>query len=142
MDAWNYINRDCTTGWQGGASYTIDICNPTTVSCPPKYVAKEEFYGTYTNNTWTLVEGATCDVVIDASRGVGRVIFDETSYLGLIGTTAKLGSVITFTSGNENKIKIYNGAENGPLTFLISFSGSVTTGVFALASLFLISQTF
>lgn len=58
------------------------------------------------------------------------MIFDETSYLGIDGIDAKIGDVITFDSG-ENEITIYNGAETGPLTFLISFSGAVATAVTA-----------
>ena len=67
------------------------------------------------------------------------MIFDETSYLGIDGVDAKIGDVITFDSG-ENEIIIYNGAESGPLTFLISFSGAVATtvtaSVAALSALF------
>lgn len=60
------------------------------------------------------------------------MIFDETNFLG-IEYDAQIGDVITF-EGGETDIRIYNGAESGPLTFLISFSGAVTlTGVAAAA---------
>ena len=61
-------------------------------------------------------------MTIDATKGLDRVIFDETSFLG-IEADARIGSVITFESG-INQMTIYNAAETGPLTFLISFSGA------------------
>ena len=83
--------------------------------------------------TWTLTEGSACDVNIDATNGVARVIFDETSFLGLEGTDSKLGDVITFPAGSGlHTITIYNAARSGPLTFLISFSGASTMTAIAL----------
>ena len=61
-------------------------------------------------------------VSVDASAAVARVIFDDTSYLG-IEYDASIGDVITIESGVE-EIEIYNGAESGPLHFIISFSGA------------------
>jgi hypothetical protein len=134
MDAWNYINRDCQSDWQSGNSYELELCNPEIISCPETFVSTEDKYGSYQNNTWTLPQGAYCDIVVDASRATGRVIFDETSFLGLDGTDKKLGDVITFEAGQNNIITIYNAAETGPLTFLISFSGAFKIGAAALAS--------
>jgi len=81
-----------------------------------------------------------CPVKVDASQGVARVIFDETSFLG-IEYDANIGEVITL-DGGEHEIVIYNGAETGPLTFMISFSGAfnalagaATATVAALATL-------
>lgn len=142
QDAWNYINRDCNSDWKSGNEVTLDNCFPETISCPPKYVSSEDKYGSYDNNTWTLPEGSKCDVEIDASQGVARVIFDETSYLGLDQTDKKLGEVITFESGADNKITIYNAAQSGPLTFLISFSGAASIGAAALATAFMLAQAF
>lgn len=52
----------------------------------------------------------------------------------------RIGDIITFDSG-VNEIVIYNAAETGPLTFLISFSGAAATlgaavAAISLASLF------
>ncbi len=69
--------------------------------------------------------------MVDASAGVARVIFDQTSYLGIDGDH-KIGEVITYTQGTDNKITIYNAAESGPLVFLISFSGAAA--LYAVAS--------
>lgn len=133
QDAWNYINRDCQSGWQGGSSYDLALCNPETITCPPPFESSELKYGTYENMTWTLTEGSACDVIVDATQGVARVIFDETSFLGIDGVDAKLGDVITFEQGSgEHTITIYNAAQSGPLTFLISFSGAATATAMAL----------
>lgn len=121
MDAWNYINRDCVDGWNNGATYELDYCQPEDLTCP-EFVSDPEKFGQYFNQTWSLAAGGMCPVKIDASNGVARVIFDETSFLG-IEYDANIGDVITF-EGGENEIVIYNGAETGPLTFLISFSGA------------------
>jgi len=53
---------------------------------------------------------------------VARVIFDETSFLG-VNADYRMGDVMTFDTDVHN-ITIYNGAETGPITFLISFSGA------------------
>ena len=142
QDAWNYINRDCNSDWQSGSSMELEACYPLDQTCPEKFISSEDLYGSYRNNTWTLAEGSKCDVEIDASLGVARVIFDETSYLGLENTDKKLGEVITFEGGTDNKITIYNAAQSGALTFLISFSGAVQMGAAALATAFVVGQAF
>merc|ERR1712195_358611 len=48
-------------------------------------------------------------------------------------TKAKIGDVITFESG-EQKITIYNGAQSGPITILISFSGAAALAGTMLAA--------
>ena len=58
---------------------------------------------------------------LDATNGVARVIFDNTSFLGIEDDKAQIGDVITVETGIR-EITIYNGAETGPLTFDISFS--------------------
>ena len=147
-DAWNYINRDCPSEWKTGSSYDLGICNPDIITCPPVYVSEEAKYGAYENMTWTLPEGASCVVSVDTTLGVARVIFDETSYLGMDGVpnNQKLGEVITFDQGSGiagvSNITIYNAAQSGPLTFLISFSSAVGLGALALSSALLIGLSF
>lgn len=96
QDAWNYINRDCQSDWEGGKKYDLAVCNPDFITCPPTFVSSESRYGSYENMTWTLPEGSACNVVVDTGAGLARVIFDETSYLGLEGTDKNLGDVITY----------------------------------------------
>lgn len=136
-DAWNYINRDCTTDWVKGKKLKLQDCNPNEINCPDEFVSTAEKYGTYENATWTLPEGTMCEIKVDARNNkVARVIFDETSFLGIEGDY-KIGEVITIE--NERKaIKIYNAAQSGALTFLISFSGAVQLAT-ALGSVLLIA---
>ena len=84
-----------------------------------------------------MASGGQCTVKVDATAGIARVIFDNTSYLGIDDENAQIGDVITVESG-VREILIYNGAETGPLTFDISFSGASTliAGVTALATTF------
>ena len=122
-DAWNYINRGCEAGWTNGKDIELANCRPKTDNCQG-FVSSEEYAGTYDNHTWSLGEGASCVVSVDASAYVARVIFDDTSYLG-IEYDAKIGDVITI-EGSTEEIEIYNGAESGPLHFIISFSGATS----------------
>ena len=133
-DAWNYLNRECVDGWRKGTSYELDYCEPDNISCP-EFVSSEEKYQKYYNNTWSLASGGQCIVKVDAQAGLARVIFDNTSFLGIEDDKAQIGDVITVESGIR-EILIYNGAESGPLTFDISFSGaaSLLAGAAALTA--------
>ena len=133
-DAWNYINRECADGWRKGTSYELEYCEPEDISFP-EFVSSAEKFQKYFNNTWSLASGGQCTVKIDATTGVARVIFDNTSYLGIEMEGAQIGDVITVESG-ITEILIFNGAETGPLTFDISFSGASTllAGASALAA--------
>ena len=65
-----------------------------------------------------MPEGSYCTITIDASATVGRVIFDETSYLGLDfaegDEVKKVGDVISYEEGIHD-IKIYNAGLGGGL---------------------------
>ena len=85
-----------------------------------------------------MAAGGKCTVKINASEGLARVIFAETSYLGIEPVpdqSSKIGDVITFESGKHNLI-IYNGAPSGPITIMISFSGAanMVAGAVAVAA--------
>ena len=62
---------------------------------------------------------------------MARVIFSNTQYLG-IEYNAEINDVITIESGVTN-ILIYNGAEEGPLTFDLSYSSAATVMASAAA---------
>lgn len=132
MDAWNYINKKCTTEWKKGSSYEIAECNPEEITCP-EFSSSPDKFGRYFNNTWSLAEGGRCTINVNANQGVARVIFDETESLGIDYEGVRIGEVITVESGVA-AIEIYNGAEEGPLTFLISFSGASALSTLALTS--------
>ena len=77
---------------------------------------------------------------INTNVNLARVIFTETSYLGIEpvpGQMSNIDDIITFdqADGDEglHEIIIYNAVESGPITFRISFSGALTS-VSALAA--------
>ena len=58
------------------------------------------------------------------------MLFDYTSYLGIdYREKIKVGEVYTFQQGATYNVTIYNAAEKGPISFLISFSYGVVTAV-------------
>ena len=126
QNAWNYITRECNGGWERGSSYELDYCQPDEISCP-EYVSTPDKYQVYDNKTWSISQGGMCKVKIDATEGVARVIFENSNYLGIEmegNNKPEVGDVITIGEGDTKEITIYNGAESGPLTFDISFSGA------------------
>lgn len=61
-------------------------------------------------------------------------MFDNTSFLGVEEEDYMIGEVITI-EGGQREITIYNGADTGSLTFLLSFSGAHNSlGALALAA--------
>ena len=96
-------------------------CEPEEVKCPT-FESSEEQYQKYRNTTWSIAAGSKCTVEVDATKGIARVIFSSTAYLG-IEYDASIDEVITIESGVTD-IEIYNAAESGPITFGISFSGA------------------
>ena len=63
-------------------------------------------------------------MTVDASQGIGRVIIDENSNIGFENKDYKIGDVITFESGANNKVRIYNAQQQDSVNFLISFSNA------------------
>jgi|FrelakmetLWP11LW_1041352.scaffolds.fasta_scaffold67445_1 hypothetical protein len=63
-----------------------------------------------------MAAGSKCKVKVDATKGIARVIFSSTLYLGIENVDAKVEDVITIESGVK-EILIYNAAESGPITF-------------------------
>jgi hypothetical protein len=67
-----------------------------------------------------------CVVTVNADDFVARVVFDNTSFLGVEEEDYVIGYPIDVESG-EKQIVIYNGAADtgsGSVTFIISFSGA------------------
>ena len=78
-DEWNYLNRKCVGGWEKGGSLDLQVdCEPENITCP-SFKSTPEKYQQYFNNTWTMAEGGFCTVGVDATEGIARVIFDNTS---------------------------------------------------------------
>ena len=92
-----------------GSDYPLTQCSPNSIACPGFNSTTAE-YGKYTNQTVTLAQGAGCNITIDATQALARVVFDETSFLGIDYEKAKIGEVITIPSGKTAAIPIYNAA--------------------------------
>ena len=101
MDAWNYIDRPCNNGWIDGSKVPLPDCHPNQATCAPTFKGGPDQFGKYTNNTYVLNEGSSCKIIVDATKGLGRVFFDETAYLGIEPGKwqYKTKEVITFESG-------------------------------------------
>ena len=138
-DAWNYIKRDCLTTWTRGNTLSLPDCAPEDVECP-SFVSSEAEFQKYTNTTWSMAAGSRCNVQIDATEGIARVIFSSTLYLGIEYEAAKVDDVINIESGVTD-LEIYNAAESGPITFGISFSGAngLIASTLSVAALTLLS---
>ena len=81
-----------------------------------------------------------CKVIVDGTNAVARVVFDEVSTLGVLYPGYVIGEPITVQQGQTKTITIYNGGNNGPVSFLISFSEAsklVIGGALAATSLYL-----
>ena len=97
--------------------------------------------GRYNNRTWTLPSGSYCTIKIDATKYVGRIMFDKVQgLLGIEGRDpkAKLTDKISFEN-EEGEVTIYNAAETGSVRFTISFSGATTTLATTAAALLSVS---
>jgi hypothetical protein len=73
-----------------------------------------------------LSSGASCELEIDATAGIARVIFNfQSAGLGILEyPNYDSGDIITFSSGN-NILTLYNALEKGgSVNFDISYSGA------------------
>jgi hypothetical protein len=82
QDVWNYINRPCESGWDRGKDLTLEACNATAVACID-FESSPDKATQYLNRTWTLPAESYCVIKIDATEEIARVIFDNTSFLGV-----------------------------------------------------------
>ena len=152
QDAWNYLDRPCgdNQGWVKGSDLHLgdfeseqasfkdgsgDCGVEETKNDCPDFESTPEMSGEYQNFTWSLKAGEICGVRLDATKYLARVIFDNSSFLGIEYDGAKIGEPITVENGIKT-IWVYNGAESGSLTFEVSFSGAsqIAAGVLALAA--------
>ena len=135
QDQWNYMTRPCAEGWKRGRSYPLSECNPETINCP-EFTSSSKKYQTYENYTWNLAAGGVCNVTIDATDGVARVIFENNNNLGIDNVPIDVGDVFTVKAGKVDLV-IFNGDEKGPISFDISFSGAelLTAGAASVAAL-------
>ena len=92
------------------------------------------------NFTKQLDNNQMCKVIVDGTKSVARVIFDEVDTLGVLYPGYVIGEPISVDVGKSKTITIYNGGNNGPITFVISFSAAsriMISGALAAATLYL-----
>ena len=103
----------------------MDDCKAEPVDCEG-FESKPEKAGVYFNRTFTLNKQSYCTVLVNAESFVARVVFDNTSFLGVEEEDYTIGEPLLVESG-QKVITIYNGAStagSGSVTFIISFSGA------------------
>jgi hypothetical protein len=127
QDAWLYINRRCEgeNGWILGSKLDlIENCDSSNGDDSVEFAFTQDQYGDWNNSTKRLEENTHIDITIDATQAVGRVVFDDTTNLGVEVDGYQIGDVISVKQGDTRTIRVYNGNEAGPLTFLIAFSAA------------------
>ena len=80
-----------------------------------------------------------CKVEVDGTKSIARVIFDDTDTLGVLYPGYVMGEPITVQQGSVKTVTIYNGGNQGPISFRISFSAAgrlAFSGVMAATSAF------
>lgn len=90
------------------------------------------------NYTETLASGEYCEVNVDTTAFVGRVVFDDALTLGVEIDDYRIGDVHTVKEGKQEKIIVYNGDTSGAITFTLAFkedSRVMALGFLALLSL-------
>lgn len=81
QDRWLYIDRPCTGGWKRGVNTMLDDCTPKKTTCHP-FVSTEAANGVWFNFTETLGANEYCEIVIDATANMGRVVLDDALTVG------------------------------------------------------------
>lgn len=100
QDQWNYIDMPCSSDWIRGKDLRIvEDCKAKKVDCLD-FTSSPDKVGKYFNRTWTLPELSYCTVHVTATDEVARVVFDNTSYLGVEWTDYMVGNVIDVENGN------------------------------------------
>jgi hypothetical protein len=112
-----------------GSDLGLNYCNPTPANCTATYVASPDTYQSYSNKTGIQLKGGEmCNITIDATQGLGRVIFESYFPSDALGVWEypqyMQGDIITFLSG-VNTLTVYNANQGaGSVTFTVSFSGA------------------
>ena len=120
-DQWLYFNQGCDSSWKLGRDTDLNLCNATLSTCP-SFISKSQLAGIQTNHSQTLAKGQKCEVKVDATAFVGRVVFDNQALLGVEIDGYRIGEAHTIDGGSVENITVFNGDANTDITFIISFS--------------------
>jgi hypothetical protein len=141
QDAWLYINRRCESdgGWILGSKLDlVENCYSVEYEDERYFEFTENDFGSWNNATQRLDENTYLDITIDATLAVGRVVFDDTTNLGVERDGYQIGDLINVKQGEIETIRVFNGNEAGPLTFLLAISGAqfLSMSATAIATMF------
>ena len=82
-DKWMYIYRPCSSTWVLGKNINlVSTCTPTSTSCH-SFISSTQQAGQQVNYTETLASGEYCDILVDATNFIARVILDDALTLGV-----------------------------------------------------------
>lgn len=122
QDRWMYIDYPCSSGWNLGANVDLlGTCTPSVTNCN-SFVSTSTAAGQQVNYTETLALGEYCNITIDATNYVARVVFDDALTLGVDLNGYKVGEVHVVPLGEKQTITVYNGDTSGAITFTLAFS--------------------
>lgn len=82
QDKWNYIDRPCKTKWRRGVKTLLEDCSPKKVTCRD-FISTAEAAGNWFNYTETLGSNEYCEIKVDATAFMGRVVIDEALTVGI-----------------------------------------------------------
>ena len=94
QDKWLYLDRPCSSGWDRGNTVGWQSCTPTLTTCHA-FVSSEQAKGQFVNHTETLASGEYCEVNVDTTAYVARVVFDDALTLGVEINDYKIGEMYT-----------------------------------------------
>jgi hypothetical protein len=117
-----YIDYPCSSGWKYGADVSLlSVCTPTVTNCN-SFVSTATAAGQQVNYTETLALGEYCNITIDATNYVARVVFDDALTLGVDLKGYTVGTEYVVPLGTKKTITAYNGDTSGAITFTLAFS--------------------
>eukprot|EP00347_Sterkiella_histriomuscorum_P021894 403332395 len=135
QDRWMYIDRPCTSGWVGGKNIQLSTCSPSLATCH-SFVSNEQAAGQQVNHTETLSSGEYCQISVDATSFLARVVLDDALTLG-VDMDYNVGDVYLVKQGEKKTITVFNGDTSGAITFTLAFSQAmqqVINNIFVLAA--------
>ena len=98
QDAWIYINRKCEDeGWVLGSKLTLgsDGHCDSEFADSLDFDSEEDYFGEWNNSTKRLEENSYTTITVNAIDAVGRVVFDDTTNLGVEIDGYEIGDLIT-----------------------------------------------
>ena len=112
----------------------LDDCLPRKTSCHP-FTSTAVAAGNWFNFTENLGANEYCQIDIDTTEFLGRVVIDDAITVGAqyfiadstdtFNTTIKIGESLLIEQGKKATIYAYNGDTSGSITFTLSFRNAM-----------------